>query len=51
MVEDQFRYLADMRAVTIVDAGTVKIARLSERGELHLGGLISIAGVQRPSGA
>jgi hypothetical protein len=47
-VEVQFQYLADLAAVDVIPAGTVKIARLTERGELHLSGHISIAGVQRP---
>ena len=50
-VEAQFQYLADMSAVDLVTAGTVKIARLTERGSLHIAGRISIAGVQRPRGA
>jgi hypothetical protein len=48
-VEEQFRYLADMGAVEIVPAGTVKIARLTERGILHVQGRVTIPGVQRPS--
>lgn len=48
-VEEQFVFLRDMGAVTIVQADTVKIARLAERGEFHLQGLISIPGVLRPS--
>ncbi|WP_141682921.1 hypothetical protein [Agrobacterium tumefaciens] len=48
-VELQFQYLADMQAVMIVDAGTVKIARLIERGKLHLAGKIEIDGVLSPS--
>ncbi|TRL38022.1 hypothetical protein [Rhizobium straminoryzae] len=47
-VEAQFQYLADLAAVDVIPAGTVKIARLTERGELHLSGHVSIAGVQRP---
>ncbi|MDQ1196524.1 hypothetical protein [Agrobacterium sp. SORGH_AS 787] len=48
-VEQQFVYLRDMDAVTIVQADTVKIARLAERGEYHLQGIITIPGVLRPS--
>lgn len=48
-VEKEFLYLQDMGAVDIIPAGTVQIAKLSERGELHLRGVISIAGVQRPT--
>lgn len=50
-VEEQFCFLAEMRAIDVVEAGSVKIARLTERGELHLQGRISIAGIQRPRGA
>lgn len=48
-VEQQFQFLHDMGAVDIVPAGSVKIARLTERGEHHLQGIITIAGVLRPS--
>lgn len=48
-VEQQFQFLADMKAVDIVAAGTVKIARLTERGLLYLDGLVTIAGIQRPT--
>lgn len=48
-VEAQYSYLRDMGAVDIVPAGTVTIARLTERGDLFLLGLASIAGVQHPS--
>ncbi|SIP88811.1 hypothetical protein SAMN05880590_1012 [Rhizobium sp. RU35A] len=47
-VEAQFQYLSDLSAVDVLPAGSVKIARLSERGELHLSGRICIAGIQRP---
>lgn len=48
-VEEEYAYLRDMKAIEIHEAGSVKIARLSERGEHHLKGLISIPGVLRPS--
>ncbi|WP_429813584.1 hypothetical protein [Ensifer sp. B1-9] len=48
-VEMEFQYLQDMEALEIIPAGSVKIARLTERGELHVKGLITISGVQRPS--
>lgn len=48
-VEEQYLYLRDMGAVTVIQADSVKIARLTERGEFHLDGLISIPGVLRPS--
>jgi len=48
-VERQYAYLADMGAVTLTRAASVCIARLTERGEQHARGLVTIAGVQRPS--
>lgn len=48
-VEAQYIFLKDMGAVTVVQADTVKIARLAKRGELHLQNLISIPGVQSPT--
>lgn len=49
-VEEQYRFLESLDAVTIVQADSVKVARLAERGEFHLQGLVSIPGVLRPSG-
>lgn len=48
-VEAQYEYLRDMRAVSIAQLDTVKIARLEERGEHHLSGIIKIAGVMPSS--
>ncbi|MGN6777585.1 hypothetical protein [Rhizobium sp.] len=48
-VEAQYGFLKDMGAVTIVQADTVKIARLAKRGELHLQNMISIPGVLSPT--
>ncbi|WP_411037648.1 hypothetical protein [Shinella sp. BYT-45] len=48
-VETQYAYLRDMGAVDVIPAGTVVIARLTERGDLFLQGLASIAGVQPPT--
>lgn len=50
-VEQEFGYLRDMRAVLIVPADTVQIARLTDRGRKHLQGVISIPGVLEPSAA
>lgn len=49
-VEEQYSYLKDMGAVSILKVDSVKLARLEERGELHLTGLIKIPGVM-PSSA
>lgn len=48
-VEQEFIYLRDMKAIEIVPAGSVKIARLTERGGHHVAGIIVIPGVLRPS--
>ncbi len=48
-VEEEFRYLRDMKAIEITVARSVQIARLTERGSLHLNGTIAIAGIQRPT--
>ena len=41
--------MRDMGAVDVIPAGSVTIARLTERGDLFLQGLASISGVQSPS--
>lgn len=48
-VEAEFRWLRDVKAVELVQARSVLIARISERGQLHLDGTIVIPGIQRPS--
>lgn len=48
-IEEQFAFLKDMGAISIVQADTMKVARLEQRGEFHLKGLVSIPGVLRPS--
>lgn len=48
-VEKQYLYLRDMGAVTVIDADTVKIARLTDRGEFHLQSIITIPGVESPT--
>lgn len=48
-VEEQFRYLVSMKAIETIQARSVLIAKLTERGEQHLHGLIAIPGIQRPS--
>ena len=48
-VEEEFRYLVSMKAVETIQVRSVLIAKLTERGEQHLQGLINIPGIQRPS--
>lgn len=48
-VEIQYVYLRDVGAVSVLQADSVKIARLAERGEFHLQELITLPGVQPAS--
>ena len=48
-VHDEMSWLREMGAVTIVQAGTVLVATLTQKGERHLSRDIAIEGVQRPS--
>ncbi|MFN3319950.1 MAG: hypothetical protein ACK43M_14470 [Allorhizobium sp.] len=48
-VEAQYQYLKDMKAVSILPLDSVKLARLEERGEHHLAGLVRIPGVMPTS--
>lgn len=48
-VHRQLDYLAEMGAVSVRDAGTVKIAQLLHAGRRHVRREIAIEGVQRPS--
>lgn len=48
-VHGELAWLAEMGAVRLMDAGTVKIATLTEMGARHLRREIAIEGVKRPS--
>lgn len=48
-VHDELAYLKEMGAVQIVDAGSVKVATLLDKGEQHLKRQVAIEGVRRPS--
>ena len=48
-IHQQLEYLETMNAVTIMNAGTVKIATLTELGRRHLDRQCAIEGVKRPS--
>ncbi|MBN8998221.1 MAG: hypothetical protein J0H54_02230 [Rhizobiales bacterium] len=48
-VHDELAWLADRDAVALTDAGTVKIAELTDRGQRHIDRLWVIEGVKRPS--
>lgn len=48
-VHGELDWLAEMGAVVLTEAGTVKIATLTERGRRHLDRHVVIEGVKRPS--
>lgn len=48
-VHDELRWLADMGAVVLADAGSLVVATLTAKGARHLGREIAIEGIQRPS--
>lgn len=48
-IHQQLEYLRNMDAITVVDAGSVKIATLTELGRRHVDRHIAIEGVKRPS--
>ena len=48
-VHDELTYLREMGAVTVVDAGSVKVAQLTNKGTDHLERRLVIEGVKRPS--
>lgn len=48
-VHQQIDYLETMGAVTVINAGTVKIATLTELGHRHIDRHYVIEGVKRPS--
>jgi repressor of nif and glnA expression len=48
-VHDELAWLREMGAIAIVAAGSVQVARLTEKGHRHLQREIAIEGIQRPS--
>lgn len=48
-VHQQLDYLAELSAVSIISAGTIKVATLTELGSRHLARTAVIEGVKRPS--
>lgn len=48
-VHAELGYLQDIGAVTLTEAGTVRIAALTQRGMDHVMRTIAIDGVKRPS--
>jgi hypothetical protein len=48
-VHDELRWLAERAAIKVVDAGSLLVATLTEKGHRHLSREIAIEGVKRPS--
>lgn len=48
-VHGELAFLREMGAVTLADAGSVKVATLTELGLRHLAREVAIEGVKRPS--
>lgn len=48
-VHDQLTWLAEMGAIRVLDAGSLKVGILTEKGARHLRRAIAIEGIQRPS--
>lgn len=48
-IHGEIAWLAEAGAVTVLDAGSVKVATLTETGHRHLRREIAIEGIQRPS--
>lgn len=48
-VHEEMRYLAEVGAITIVDAGTVRVGTLTSKGIDHVRRRITIEGVKRMS--
>lgn len=48
-IHDQLNFLVTMGAVTVVEAGSVRIATLTAKGQRHVDREEAIEGVKRPS--
>lgn len=48
-IHEELQYLDNIGAATVVSAGTVRIATLTEKGQRHLDRHIAIVGIKRPS--
>jgi len=48
-VHDELRYLAEMGAVTLIEAGSLLVATLTTKGQAHVDRQLVIDGVRRPS--
>ena len=48
-LREELRWLSEVGAITLADAGTVRIARLADKGRDHVERRIVIEGIKRPS--
>lgn len=48
-VHDELAWLKEMGAVSLIEAGTILVATLTDKGHRHLAREIAIEGIQRPS--
>ncbi|OJY32031.1 MAG: hypothetical protein BGP11_11110 [Rhodobacterales bacterium 65-51] len=48
-LHQEMRWLQTMGALTLIEAGSVLVATLTETGRQHLDRVIAIEGIQRPS--
>jgi hypothetical protein len=48
-VHDELRWLADIGAVKVNEAGTVRIATITAKGRDHVERRVAIEGIKRPS--
>lgn len=48
-IHDELRWLDRHGAITVIEAGTVLVATLTEKGARHLAREIAISGIKRPS--
>lgn len=48
-INDELRWLSDRGAVTLIEAGSVLVATLTDKGARHVDREIAIEGVARPS--
>jgi hypothetical protein len=48
-VHEEMRVLADLGAIAVVEAGTVRVGRMTAKGADHVHRRIAIEGVKRPS--
>jgi hypothetical protein len=48
-LHEELRWLAEIGAVTVVDAGTIRVAQITTKGRDHVERRVVITGIKRPS--